>query len=187
MSPTRSGPTLGAVLYALEVPEVGGDTLFSNQYLAYEALSPGMRKLLGGLSAVHRAARVYGDSQTEMDPKWRLRADRRDTLMVEKAEVQLAEAEHPVVRTHPETGRRALFVNDHFTLRFKGMTEQESAPLLDYLLRHAIRPEFTARFRWREGSIAFWDNRCTLHCPIADYHGQRRFMHRVVVRGDRPV
>ena len=172
-------PTLGAVLYALEVPAVGGDTLFSNQYLAYESLSPAMRKMLNGLSAVHSAERVYGERQSEMDIK--------DDMVVVDPEMARSQCcDHPVIRTHPETGRRSLFVNDHYTMRFKDMTEQESAPLLKFLLKHAIRPEFTARFKWRNGSVAIWDNRCVLHCPIADYHGHRRHMHRVVITGDRP-
>ena len=172
-------PTLGAVLYAIEVPEVGGDTLFSNQYLAFESLSPGMKQMLTGLSAVHSSLRVYGDRQASMDLK-------DEYLKVSKDQAQSEESDHPVVRTHPETGRQSLFVNDHYTLRFKDMTEQESAPLLQYLLNHAIRPEFTCRFRWHKHSIAFWDNRCLLHNPIADYLGKRRYMHRVVVAGDRP-
>ena len=172
-------PTLGAVLYALDVPEVGGDTLFSNQYLAYQALSPAMRKMLDGLEAVHSAERVYGDRQDEMDLK-------DEMLMVDGDNARAQQAQHPVIRTHPETGRRALFVNDHYTMRFKDMTDQESNPLLQYLLGHAIRPEFTSRFKWRKGSVAMWDNRCTLHCPIADYHGHRRHMHRVVITGDLP-
>lgn len=173
-------PTLGALLYALEVPPAGGDTLFANQYLAYRSLSAGMRRLLDGLTAIHGAARAYGDRQAEFNLE-------DDMLMVDKVKARATEAEHPVVRAHPETGRRALFVNDHYTLRFKGMSAEESAPLLRFLFEHAIRPEFTSRFRWQKGSIAFWDNRCTLHCPIPDYRGYRRRMHRVVVRGDRPV
>ena len=172
-------PTMGAVLYAIEVPEVGGDTLFSNQYLAYESLSPGMQEMLSGLTAVHSSLRVYGDRQASMDLK-------DENMIVTKKQAQSAEAEHPVVRTHPKTGRKSLFVNDHYTLRFSGMTEQESAPLLQYLLKHAIRPEFCCRFRWQNNSIAFWDNRCLLHNPVADYLGKRRYLHRVVVAGDRP-
>ena len=175
----QSRPTMGAVLYAKEVPEYGGDTLFSNQYLAYETLSSGMQEMLKGLVAVHSSKRVYGDRQQEMDLK-------DANIMVSKTQAQAAETQHPVVRTHPITGRQSLFVNDHYTMRFVGMTEEESAPLLEFLLSHAIRPEFTCRFQWQKHSIAFWDNRCLLHNPIADYHGQRRLMHRVVVKGDRP-
>jgi taurine dioxygenase len=96
------------------------------------------------------------------------------------------EAEHPAVRTHPETGRKALYVNIGHTVRFRGMTEQESAPLLDYLFRHQVKPEFTCRFQWAVGSLAFWDNRCTQHNPINDYHGYRRVMHRITLAGDKP-
>ena len=168
-------PTLGAVLYALEVPEIGGDTLFSNQYLAYQALSPTMREMLDGLTAIHSAAPVYGGRQDH-----KILTAIGDNARDERTE-------HPVIRTHPETGRRSLFLNDHYTMGFKDMTAEESAPLLQYLLAHAVRPEFSARFRWRKGSVAMWDNRCTLHCPVADYHGQRRHMHRVSISGSRPT
>ena len=173
-------PVLGAMLHAREVPPVGGDTLFANQYLAYENLSFGMRALLDGLRAVHGSALVYGAKQAQFNVK-------DGNLSTAKEEAAAAEATHPVVRTHPETGRKALFVNDHYTLRLAGMTAAESAPLLGYLFDHAIRPELTCRFRWTEGAVAFWDNRCTLHTAIADYLGQRRRMHRITIGGDRPV
>jgi len=128
-------PSLGSLLYALEAPEYGGDTLFANQYLAYETLSDGMKQMLDGLTAMHSARRPY--------------------------------------RT--------------FTLRFRDMTEAESAPLLNYLCDHAVRPEFTCRFRWQPGSLAFWDNRAVQHNAINDYHGRRRLMHRVTIEGERPV
>ena len=107
-------------------------------------------------------------------------------MQVSPSEKALEEMEHPVIRTHPETGRKALFVNRTFTVRFKDMTEQESQPLLEYLFNHASREQFTCRFRWRPGSIAVWDNRATLHFAVNDYAGQRRRMHRVVLKGDRP-
>jgi taurine dioxygenase len=172
-------PVLGSILYALEVPPYGGDTLFSNQYLAYEALSPTMQKMLGQLRALHSNEIVYGAKQEDFDIKG-------DQIAVDMNAARNVKSVHPVVRTHPETKRKSLFVNDHYTTRFEGMSAEESRPILNYLWSHAIRPEFTCRFRWEVGSIAFWDNRCTLHCPVADYHGHRRYMHRVTVQGDRP-
>ena len=172
-------PVLGAALYGLEVPDVGGDTLFANQYLAYEALSPGLRRMLDGMKAVHGSAKVYGDRADDYTYVKNIATDRKTAASYENV--------HPVVRTHPETGRKALFLNDHYVLRFEGMTVEESMPLLDYLWRHAIRPEFTCRFRWRNGSLALWDNRCLLHGPIDDYFGQRRRLWRVTIGGDRPA
>jgi taurine dioxygenase len=172
-------PVLGAMLYGLEVPDYGGDTLFANQYLAYEALSDGMKRLLDGLKAVHGSAKVYGDKADDYTYVQNLKVDRKEAAKSENV--------HPVVRTHPVTGKKALFVNDHYTLRFENMTEAESAPLLEFLFKHAIRPEFTCRFRWQNGSIAFWDNRCTQHTPIDDYFGKRRHMWRVTIAGDRPI
>jgi taurine dioxygenase len=169
-------PPMGTMLVAREVPPVGGDTLFANQYLAYEALSDGMKKLLGGLCAVNSSAKA---STT------RTREDRIKSDPSRRANDDFI-AEHPVVRTHPETGRKALYVNVGHTVRFSGMTEEESAPLLDYLFRHHPRPEFTCRFSWRAGSLAFWDNRAAQHNPINDYHGYRRVMHRITLAGDKP-
>jgi taurine dioxygenase len=173
-------PSLGSVLYALEVPDYGGDTMFASQYLAYEALSDGMKRMLGGMTAIHSARRPYGPNAArahEYGPS---------SMQFKFGEAAHDEIEHPVVRTHAETGRKALYVNRTFTLRFKDMTEQESAPLLEYLWDHAVRPEFTCRFRWQPNSIAFWDNRCVQHNAINDYHGQRRVMHRVTIEGERP-
>ena len=154
-----------------------GDTLFANQYLAYESLSPGMQRLLDGLVAVNTSAKA-DVSKTRED---RLRSDGS-----EEARKQFA-AEHPVVRTHPETGRRALFVNIAHTSHFKDMTEEESAPILQFLHQHQVKPEFTCRFAWEVGSLAFWDNRCTQHNPVNDYHGYRRVMHRITLGGDKPL
>jgi taurine dioxygenase len=170
-------PPMGTLLLAREVPEVGGDTLFANQYHAYETLSAGMRRLLGGLTGVSTSAKA---------DVTRTREDRVKSDGTVAARTPLS-AEHPVVRTHPETGRRALYVNTAHTARFAGMTEAESAPLLDFLFHHQIRPAFTCRFRWRPGSIAFWDNRCVQHYPLNDYHGYRRVMHRITLQGDRPI
>lgn len=173
-------PSLGSVLYALDVPEYGGDTLFANQYLAYEALSDGMKRLLEGLTAIHSARRPYGPDAE------RAHNYGPTSMRFHFSERAQAEIEHPVVRTHVETGKEALYVNRTFTIRFKDMTEPESAPLFNYLCDHAVRPEFTCRFRWRPGAIAFWDNRCVQHNAINDYHGQRRVMHRVTIEGERP-
>jgi len=172
--------SLGSILYAREVPDVGGDTMFANMYLAFEALSPGMQRMLLNLRAVNTGPRIYNTAFADTAG-----ADNYAKIKSAAAE-KLLSAVHPVVRTHPETGRKALFVNTSHTMRFEDMTEEESVPLLQFLLRHAARPEFTCRFRWRVGSIAFWDNRCTQHIALNDYPGKRRVMHRVTVEGDRP-
>ena len=169
-------PAMAAMLYAVEVPPHGGDTIFANQYLAYETLSPPLRRFLDGLTAVNSSAKA-DVSRTREDM---IRRDGDDAPRPDYA------AEHPVVRTHPETGRRSLYVNVEHTAHFKGMTEAESAPILDYLFRHQVRPEFTCRFSWRPGSLAFWDNRATQHNPVNDYHGHRRSMLRISLAGDRP-
>ena len=164
-------PPMGSMLLAREIPPYGGDTEFASQYLAYEALSDGMKRLLGGLIGVNASSKA---------DVTRTREDRV------KEYSEHYEAEHPVVRTHPQTGRKALYVNRGHTVRFRGMTEAESAPLLEFLFRHQVKPEFTCRFQWQVGSLAFWDNRCTQHNPINDYHGHRRVMHRITLAGDQP-
>lgn len=169
-------PPMGTMLIAREVPPTGGDTLFANMYLAYEALSAGMRGLLDRLVGIN-SSRKADASKT--------REDRMRDGAPASARSQY-EAEHPVVRTHPETGRKALYVNLGHTVRFRDMTEAESAPLLRFLFAHQTRPEFTCRFDWQVGSLALWDNRCVQHNPINDYHGFRRVMHRVTLAGDRP-
>jgi alpha-ketoglutarate-dependent taurine dioxygenase len=169
-------PAMATLLYALETPPAGGDTLFANMYLAYETLSEGMRRLLDGLEAVNVAGKpVTLKTREGMHSK-------RGTA----TDVEAVSALHPVVRTHPETGRKSLYVNFAHTVRFEGMTEAESAPILDYLFAWQIQPELTCRFRWRPGSLAFWDNRASQHYPLNDYHGYRRVMHRVTLVGDRP-
>ncbi len=175
-------PALGSVLYAVEVPPRGGDTLFANQYMAYETLSQGMRDMLGDLKAVHSAARTYGvNGRAAQDTTGYTRS--MDVRPDEKAEER---ALHPVVRTHPETGRKCLFVNRSFTERFENMSVEESQPLLEYLYRHASGEIFTCRFRWERGSVAFWDNRCVQHHALTDYAGFRREMHRATITGERP-
>ena len=167
-------PPLGSLLYAVEVPPCGGDTLFANQYLAYETLSEGLRKTLDGLVGVNSSAKAE------------ISRTREDRLREAGIELKVLVGTHPVVRTHPETGRRALYVNSAHTTHFQGWTIEESQPLLDYLFAHQVRPEFTCRFRWQPGSLAFWDNRCAQHNPVNDYHGFRRVMHRVTLAGDLP-
>jgi taurine dioxygenase len=171
-------PPMGTMLLARELPPFGGDTLFANQYLAFESLSPTLQSVLAGLRAVNSSAKA-DVSKTRED---RIKGgDGRDDARREYI------AEHPVVRTHPETGRRSLYVNTAHTVRFAGMTEEESAPLLQYLHQHQVRLEFTCRFAWEPGSLAFWDNRCALHNPVNDYNGYRRLMHRITLAGDRPA
>ena len=170
-------PPLGSMLHAVEVPPDRGDTLFANMYLAYEKLTDAAKAEIDGLSAYNAAAKDKG----------RVRGDHlAGGVMKGRAEKDLA-AWHPVVRTHPETGRRALYVNSAHTVLFNGMTEEQSAPLLERLCDHATGEEFTCRFRWQPGSLAFWDNRCTQHYPLNDYPGFRRVMRRVTIEGDRPA
>lgn len=173
-------PPMATALVAREIPACGGDTMFANQYAAFEALSPAMQELLSSLRGVS-ASGLADVSKT--------REDRRSDADAEgyDAPADDYEAVHPVVRTHPETGRRALFVSVAHTARFDGMTEEESRPLLQFLFAHQVRPEFTCRLRWEVGTIALWDNRCAMHNPINDYHGHRRLMHRITLAGDRPV
>lgn len=175
-------PPLGSILYALDVPSRGGDTMFSNQYLAYEALSDGLKELLCSLNALH-SSRTLTDTSSRFD-----RNDSRSTKLRDDIDpdADAIDNMHPVVRTHPETGRKSIFVNRPFTIALEGMTEAESKPLLEYLFEHCARPEFTCRFRWEKGSVAFWDNRCVMHYALNDYPGKRRFMHRVTVDGDKP-
>jgi taurine dioxygenase len=175
-------PPLGSILYALDTPSYGGDTMFANMCLAYDSLSDGLKAMLDGMVAIHSAEDTYGPNSYRAQHN----KDNTKSMEIRVGIDAAAKVEHPVIRTIPETGRKALFVNRTYTKNFKGWTKEESRPLLEYLWSHAIRPEFTCRFQWRKGSIAFWDNRCTLHHAINDYSGQRREMHRVTVIGERP-
>jgi taurine dioxygenase len=150
--------------------------MFASMYAAYESLSPGMQRMLDGLYAVNTSALADVSKTREDRIKDAGFGDDREFV-----------SEHPVVRTHPETGRKALYVNVAHTQRFAGWTEEESKPLLRFLFEHAVRPEFTCRFRWQVGSIAMWDNRCAMHNPVNDYHGHTRTMHRITLAGDVPA
>ena len=169
-------PPMASMLLAHEIPPFGGDTLFANMYMAYETLSPGLRAVLDTLKGVSTSSKA-DVSKTRED---RIRSDGKDEAK------KVYEAVHPVVRTHPETGRKSLFVNIAHTDRFEGWTAAESEPLLRMLYEHQVKPEFTCRFVWQVNSIALWDNRCAMHNPINDYHGYRRVMHRITLEGDRP-
>jgi len=167
-------PPMATMLYGRELPPYGGDTLFANCYLAYETLSDGLKATLEPLTGVNSSHKGLVVET---------RAARVADAPKEDAKVARVAA-HPVIRVHPETGRKSLFVSFAHTTHFKGWTEAESKPLLDYLFEHQTRPEFTCRFRWELGSIALWDNRCTLHNPINDYHGHKRVLHRITFAGE---
>ncbi len=175
----QEAPVLGTVLYSHESPAVGGDTIWTNQMLAFEALSPAMQRMLEKLNVMHSAKRSYGPQGTYAD-------DDLKSMRINASETALKETAHPCVRTHPETGRSILFVNWVYAIRFEDMTEEESAPLLEFLNRHSQRPEFQIRFRWTKGALAFWDNRSTQHLAVNDYAGYRRVMDRVTIAGDKP-
>jgi len=168
-------PPMGSLLYALETPPHGGDTLFANQYLAYETLPAHLKEKVDGLVGVNSSSKPEA-SRTRED-RQRESGDALKVLV----------ARHPAVRTHPETGRKSLYVNVGHTTHLEGQLSEASEALLAEIFSHQIRPEFVTRFQWTPGSLAFWDNRCTLHYPLNDYHGYRRVMHRVTLAGDRPV
>ncbi len=170
-------PPMGSMLLSQEVPPYGGDTLFANQYLAYEALSDNFKDMIASLIGISSSSQA-DVSKTRED---RVKSDGQE------AAPRSYQAEHPVVRTHPETGRKALYVNVAHTSGLKGMSQAESGPLLNFLFEHQVKPEFTCRFSWQAHCIAFWDNRCTQHNPVNDYHGFRRVMQRITLQGDKPI
>tara|TARA_B100001964_G_scaffold147233_1_gene162130 strand:- start:338 stop:1183 length:846 start_codon:yes stop_codon:yes gene_type:complete len=168
-------PAMGSILCAREVPTVGGDTLFSSMYLAYQALSEDMKKMLADLKAWHSSRHAFGYSVTDSEHY-------EDGRLANPGQAT-QDALHPVVLTHPLTGRKALYVNADFTVRFDNWTVEESQPILDLLYAHGARQEFTCRFHWEPDSIAFWDNRATWHYAMNDYQGHRRIMHRITLEG----
>jgi taurine dioxygenase len=168
-------PAMGSMLYAREVPTVGGDTLFSSMYLAYEALSEDMKKMLADLKAWHSSRHAFGYSVTDSEHF-------EDGRLANPSQAT-QDALHPVVITHPLTRRKALYVNADFTVRFDGWTVEQSQPILDLLYAHGARQEFTCRFHWEPDSMAFWDNRATWHYAMNNYPGHRRIMHRITLEG----
>ena len=170
-------PPMGSMLLSKEIPPYGGDTLFACQYAAYESLSDTMQRLLEGLQGINSSAKA-DVSKTRED---RIKSDGNESLP------KSFSSSHPVVRTHPETGRKALFINTAHTTGIEGLTDKESASLLSFLFEHQVKPEFTCRWVWEPDALAFWDNRCAQHNPINDYHGFRRVLHRITLQGDKPV
>ena len=173
-------PAKCTMLYAVDVPDAGGDTLFASTEAAYDALSSGMQAMLDGLIGVNSSDNGYGGSRA----KAMQRLDVMGDTYNEGAESYINE--HPIVRTHPETGRKSLYISRSHTSHFKDMTAAESKPLIDYLSAHITRPEFTCRMRWQPGSVAVWDNRSAQHFALNDYVGKRRHMRRITMKGDRP-
>ena len=166
-----TAPAMGSILVAREVPPYGGDTVFASMYAAYDHLSDGLKATLEGLKAWHTSSGFAAPADKEIGD--RLGGQDRVTPDV----LQNAVIKHPI------TGRKALYVNETFTVGFEGWTAEESKPLLDYLFQHAVKPAFCYRFSWRPGSVAFWDNRVVQHLAINDYHGHRRLMHRITLKG----
>jgi taurine dioxygenase len=170
-------PDLGSILYAVELPPFGGDTLFANQHTAYDTLSDTMKTLLDGLVGLHSAGPQYGVGGYSTQSK---------AMGTKNADLAAKVVEHPIVRTHPETGLKGLYVNQAFTIGIKGMKKDESNAILGFLFRHAVREHFTCRVQWRPGTLVMWDNRSVQHYALHDYAGHRRHVRRITVKGDRP-
>lgn len=173
----QPAPPKYTILMAKDIPPYGGDTVWACQYRAYETLSEGLRNTLDGLRVVHSARRSYAPAGN-LD-----RTSAGRTMQIDMSEDAYDEHVHPAVITHPETGRRALFVNATYSIRFEGWSAADSKPLLDYLYAHATTAAFTCRLRWSADTITIWDNRCTQHNALNDYRGFRRELHRTTVAG----
>jgi len=171
-------PAMGSILYAREVPRVGGDTLFASMYAAYDALSDGLKRMLATMNAEHSSRHSFGESAYVDRDAEEVGGRLGNTAAATQDSL------HPVIIRHPLSGRPALYVNGEFTVKFQDWTQKESQPLLDYLYAHASQNEFTCRFSWRPGSVAIWDNRATHHCALNDYFGEHRLMHRITIDGE---
>lgn len=173
-------PAMGSVLVARQLPDAGGDTWFASMYTAYETLDDATKQEIASLRAVHSAKHIFG-SQT--DNFYKANEDTGGRIGNTAAADVLEDVTHPVVITHPLSGRKALYVNPAFTTRIEGYDAEASSALLMRLYAHAMKPDHAHRFKWREGSVAFWDNRSTWHWAMNDYHGERRLMHRITIEG----
>ena len=172
-------PAMGSILFAHEVPKRGGDTLFACMHSAYQVLSDNLKNKLSKMYARHSSRHVFG----------KIRSQKNDDTVgrIKNPDSATQDSIHPVITTHPETGKKILYVNPTFTTGFQGWSDEESEPLLNFLFKHASRPEFSCRFKWEVGSVALWDNRSTWHLAINDYHGERRLMHRITIEGKELV
>jgi taurine dioxygenase len=181
-------PAKATILYAKETPDAGGDTMFTNLYLAYETLSDPMKTMIAGVKTWNvgdRKTLARNGPMASAPRAGRYVGNQKMAAKVRDPGDVPTEAAHPLVRTHPETGRKALYISNH-TQTLDGFNRPEARPILDFLMAHAVQPEFTCRFRWEPGSLAIWDNRCTQHRALNDYHGKRRRMHRITIAGDAP-
>jgi taurine dioxygenase len=180
-------PAMATILYAKETPDAGGDTLFTNLYLAYDALSEPMKAMLAAVKTwnVGDRKKLMDGDKAGITRDGRYAGNEKMSAKLRDPGALVTEAAHPLVRTHPETGRKALYISNH-TQTLVGFKGAEARPIVDFLRQHAIEPEFTCRFRWQVGSMAIWDNRCTQHRALNDYPGKRRRMHRITIAGDAP-